>query len=78
MTETIKENDVVQFTESHKWVGCFGYVTEIRAIRGRMRYMIGVPLPMQGTAYIFDDGSGIEKVGTAVLVPAKSEKGEEE
>jgi len=43
-----------------------------------MRYMIGVPLPMQGTAYIFDDGSGIEKVGTAVLVPAKSEKGEEE
>ena len=74
----IKKNNVVQFTENHKWVGCFGYVTEIRVIRGRMRYMIGVPLPMQGTAYIFDDGKKNEKVGTAVLVPAESEKGEEE
>lgn len=77
MKETIKENDVVQFTENHKWVGCFGYVTEVRNHWGRMRYMIGVPLPMQGTAYIFDDGSGIEKVGTAVLVPAESKDGEE-
>lgn len=75
----IKKNDVVQFTESHKWVGCFGYVTEVRdSGNSKMRYMIGVPIPMQGTAYIFDDGSGIEKVGTAILVPAESEKGEEE
>ena len=73
----IKKNDVVQFTENHKWVGCFGYVTRAdRYESGSMRYMIGVPLPMQGTAYIFDDGSGIEKVGTAVLVPAESKNGE--
>ena len=75
----IKKNDVVQFTENHKWVGCFGYVTRTdRYGNGSMRYMIGVPIPMKGTAYIFDDGSGIEKVGTAVLVPAEDEKGEEE
>lgn len=73
----IKKNDVVQFTESHKWVGCFGCVTEVRDLGyGKMRYMVGVPVPMQGTAYIFDNGSGIEKVGTAVLVPAESEDGE--
>lgn len=57
----IKKNDVVQFTESHKWVGCFRYVTEVGdSGNSKMRYMIGVPLPMQGTAYIFDDGSGVE------------------
>ena len=68
----IKKNDVVQFTENHKWVGCFGYVTKVDKYGGGLaRYTIGVPMPMQGTAYIFDDGSGIEKVGTAVLVPAE-------
>lgn len=66
----IKKNDVVQFTENHKWVGCFGYVTEVNFLYGTARYTIGVPMPMKGTAFIFDDGSGIEKVGTAVLVPA--------
>ena len=70
----IKKNDVVQFTENHKWVGCFGYVTEVKFLNGMARYTIGVPMPidgpMKGAAYIFDDGSGIEKVGTAVLVPA--------
>ena len=77
----IKKNDVVQFTENHKWVGCFGYVNEVKMYGGGfVRYMIGVPIPMKGTAYIFDDGSGIEKVGTAVLVPAESEdeEGEQE
>ena len=66
----IKKNDVVQFTENHKWVGCFGYVTEVKFLNGMARYTIGVPMPMKGTAFIFDDGSEIEKVGTAVLVPA--------
>ena len=37
------------------------------------RYMIGVPVPMQGTAYIFDDGTGIERIGTAVLVIGDTE-----
>ena len=66
----IQKNDVVQFTENHKWAGCFGYVIEVKFLNGMARYTISVPMPMQGTAFIFDDGSGIEKVGTAVLVPA--------
>lgn len=67
----IQKNDVVQFTENHKWAGCFGYVIEVKFLNGMVRYMIGVPMPMEkGKALIFDDGSGIEKVGTAVLIPA--------
>lgn len=66
----IQKNDVVQFTENHKWVGCFGHIAEVDKYGGGLvRYMIGVPIPMKGTAFIFDDGSGIEKVGTAILVP---------
>ena len=67
-------NDVVQFTENHKWCGCFGVITEDKRERDVRRYMIGVPIPQQGTAYIFDDGSNIEYIGKAVLV----EKGDEE
>lgn len=67
----IKKNDVIQFTENHKWAGCFGYVTKVdKCGGGLVRCMIGVPIPMGGTAFVFDDGSGIEKVGTAVIVPA--------
>lgn len=64
----IRVNDVVQFTENHKWVGCLGIVNEIKDCGDRKRYMVGVPAPMQGTAYIFDDGSNIERIGKAVLV----------
>jgi hypothetical protein len=35
--------------------------------------MVGVPAPMQGTAYIFDDGSGIERIGRAVMVAKEDE-----
>jgi hypothetical protein len=66
-------NDVVQFTENHKWCGCFGVITESKKEGDVRRYMIGVPIPQQGTAYIFDDGSNIECIGKAVLV----EKGDE-
>lgn len=61
-------NDVVQFTENHKWCGCLGIITEDKRDGSARRYMIGVPIPQQGTAYIFDDGSNIEYVGKAVLV----------
>ena len=66
-------NDVVQFTENHKWCGCFGVITEDKKEGDVRRYMIGVQIPQQGTAYIFDDGSNIEYIGKAVLV----EKGDE-
>lgn len=66
----INKNDVIQFTENHKWCGCLGIVVAIKTIEEeKNKYLIGVPIPMQGqgTAYIFDDGSNIEKVGTAIL-----------
>ena len=66
----INKNDVIQFTENHKWCGCLGIIVAIEAIgKEKNKYLIGVPIPMQGqgTAYIFDDGSNIEKIGTAIL-----------
>ena len=71
----IKVNDVVQFTEAHKWGGCLGIVEEDKGAGHPRRYMIGVPVPMQGTAYIFDDGSNIEQIGAAVLIPGGEQDG---
>lgn len=65
----IKRGDVVQFTEGHKWIGCLGIVNEVKSEKHPRRYMVGVPIPEKGTAYIFDDGSGIELVGRAILAP---------
>lgn len=62
--------DVVQFTENHKWCGCLGIITEDKGKPHPRRYLIGVPVPQQGTAYIFDDGSHIERIGEAVMVSA--------
>lgn len=72
----IKKNDVVQFTEHHKWRGCFGIVSEMKKLPGgKTRYMIGVPMPSNdgktSTAYIFDDGSNIERIRAAVLVKSE-------
>ena len=74
----IKKNDVVQFTEHHKWRGCLGIVSEMQDYPdGSARYMIGVPLPSNdgkfSMAYIFDDGSNIEYIGVAVLVENKED-----
>ena len=74
----IRKNDVVQFTERHKWRGCLGIVSEVKKLPGgKTRYMIGVPMPSNdgktSTAYIFDDGSNIERIGAAILV--QSEEG---
>ena len=41
-------NSVVQFNENHKWCGCLGIVEDV----ADWGYLIGVPVPMQGTAYI--------------------------
>ena len=72
----IRKNDVVQFTEHHKWRGCLGIVSEVKeAAGGKTRYMIGVPLPSNdgtaSTAYIFDNGANIERIGAAVLVESE-------
>jgi len=66
--DMLKVNDVVQFNENHKWCGCLGIVTEDKGFDYPRRYMIGVHIPDSGIAYIFDDGSNIERIGKAVLV----------
>ena len=63
--------DVVQFNENHKWCGCLGIIREVKECgENGIRYMIGVPAPMQETAFIFVMASefAIEKIGEAVLV----------
>ena len=64
--------DVVQFNESHKWCGCLGIITEVKPINDDIRYMIGVPIPQKGTAYIFalESKHEIEYIGSAVLAEA--------
>ena len=66
--------DVVQFIESHKWIGCLGIITEDKGEGQPRRFMVGVPIPESGTAYILDDGSGIEYVGKAILTYAEDEE----
>lgn len=70
----IEESDVVQFNENHKWRGCLGIIREIKPCRNETlewdtRYMVGVPIPQQGTAFIFvmDSENAIEKIGKAIL-----------
>lgn len=70
--------DVIQFNENHKWCGSLGIVTEIKKVHNDIlnsegandiRFMIGVPIPQQGTAYIFvlQSEFAIEYIGKAIL-----------
>lgn len=61
--------EVVQFNEKHKWCGCFGFIEEIKG----ERIMVGVPMPEQGTAYIFCTRDEIDFIGTTNLVLAEGE-----
>ena len=63
-------NEVVQFNESHKWCGCLGIVSETKKCGDDTRYMVGVPIPERGTAYIFSMESKheIEPIGKAVFI----------
>lgn len=68
--------DVVQFNENHKWCGSLGIIRETKdcGVNG-LRYMVGVPAPMQGTAFIFvmENENAIEYIGKAILT-LKEEK----
>lgn len=79
MRSLFRINDVIQFNENHKWCGSFGIVQEIKQFSDDFRYLIGVPIPEQGTAYIFsmESNAEIEFVGKAVFVVAKEENDEE-
>lgn len=72
-------NDVVQFNENHKWCGSLGIITEKKEIHNNdlngeenndIRFMVGVPIPQQGTAYIYVLASefSIELIGKAVMI----------
>lgn len=65
----MKKGDVVQFNENHKWIGSLGIITEVKDCGNDIRYMVGVPAPMQGTAFIFvmKSENAIEYIGKAVL-----------
>ena len=64
-------NDVVQFNENHDWCGCLGIIEEVKDCGDDTKYMIGVPVPQGGAAYIFSMGSKneFEYIGRAVMVP---------
>lgn len=67
-------NDVVQFNEKHKWRGSLGIISEDKGFEHPRRYLIGVPIPDSGIAYIYDDGSSIEYIGKAVLVEGEKDE----
>lgn len=55
---------VVQFDEQHKWAGCLGIVKEVKS----WGYLVGVPIPEQGIAYIRVEREDVIPVGMAALV----------
>lgn len=74
--EGMEVGDVVQFNENHKWTGCLGIIDEIKDCgKNGKRFMVALPLPQQGTAYIFvmQDEFAIEKIGKARFVARKEE-----
>lgn len=69
-------DDVVQFNENHKWCGALGIITEVKNCgKNGIRYMVGVPIPLKGIAYIFvmDNENVIEFVGKSKLSPINKE-----
>lgn len=75
-------NDIVVFRENHKWVGCIGFVNEIKKVKDKngndtLRLMIGVPSPMQGIAYIFATRDEVENLQCAFPYPYKIKDKEE-
>lgn len=72
----MKNGDVVQFTERHKWTGCLGIINQVKKYDEDTRYMVGVPVPQQGTAYIFvmESDNAIEYIGKAVMIASNEEE----
>ena len=71
----MQKGDVVQFNENHKWCGSLGIITNKKEIHNQdlssddIKYMVGVPIPQQGTAFIFvmESENAIEYIGKAIL-----------
>lgn len=79
MNTPFQINDVIQWTEEHKWCGLFGIITEIKECGDDIRYMIGCPTFTEdgkiGTAYIFEMESTrrFEYIGKAAMIHADNE-----
>ena len=69
MAEFLK-NDVVQFNENHQWIGCIGIVKEVKP----SRIMVGVLVPLQGTAYVYCNAKDLEYIGKAVFVAGEEDE----
>ena len=77
----MQKGDVVQFNENHKWCGSLGIITNKKEIHNQdlssddIKYMVGVPIPQQGTAFIFvmESENAIEYIGKAVMTLNKEE-----
>ena len=71
----LRVNDVIQFTETHKWCGAFAIVDEVRKYEdGTAKIMAGVPMlrndGVDGTAYIFvTKDEDVERIGRSVMIP---------
>lgn len=63
------KGQVIQFNENHKWCGCFGFISEVKG----ERIMVGVPIPQQGTAYIFCKKEDYDLIGKTNLLPKEEE-----
>lgn len=83
----MKIGDVVQFNENHKWCGCLGIIEKVKPIHNHeygghlpndYKFMIAVPIPEKGTAYIYVLASefAIEYIGKANSVLRDSEDDE--
>lgn len=60
---------VVQFNEKHKWCGSLGIIDSVKKVKDDVIYMIGVPMPMQGVAFIRvgESENALEFIGMASL-----------
>lgn len=72
----MKVNDVIQFNENHKWCGCLGIISEVKKCGDDTKYMIGIPIPLQGVALInvMESENALEYIGKAMLVSATEDK----
>ena len=70
----MKLGDVVIFRENHKWVGSIGFINEIKGTR----IMVGVPMPLQGVAYIFCKEEDLENTTYEYPYEIKSKEEENE
>jgi hypothetical protein len=75
MIGVVRKQDVVVFNENHKWCGCLGYVDSYK--ENVDIYVIGVPIPERGVAYIRCNSKDIEYIGKYPFILEEFEDEEE-